>query len=73
MKLAKIIWENCKRNDGSYDLRKVARHTGCKIIEPMDMYLSLVEEIRPVTSRQLAALSVATALALYSSSGDKHE
>lgn len=66
MKLAKVIWENCWSADGSsYDLCKVARHTGCKVSESMEMYLSLVEAIRPIASRQAAAIAVATALALY--------
>jgi hypothetical protein len=71
MKLASVIWENCQRTDGSYALQAVARQTGCKITPDMDMYLSLIETIRPVTSRQIAALSIATALAIYRSSGDE--
>lgn len=65
MKLAQVVWENCRRDDGSYDLGKVARHTGCKVTPPMDMYLSLIQAIRPVASRQAAAIAVATAMALY--------
>lgn len=66
MKMAQVIWEQCKRKDGSYDLQKAIRHTGFKVTPSMDMYLSLVEGIRPVTSRQIGALSIATAVALYS-------
>jgi hypothetical protein len=73
MKMAKVIWEHCVRADGSYDLQAAARQTGCKITDQMDMYLSFVEEIRPVMSRQIAALAIATAMALYGSSGDKCE
>ena len=67
IRTATINWEGCQRADGSYSLQTAARMTGCKITEDMDAYLSLIEEIRPVTSRQIAALAVATALALYQS------
>jgi hypothetical protein len=65
MKMAQVIWEQCRRPDGSINLSKAARHTAMKITPQMDMYLSLVEAIKPVTSRQIAALSIATAAALY--------
>lgn len=65
MKLAQIIWENCRRLDGSIDLQKAARHSGCKITDSMDMYLALVEELNPIKSRQVAALAIANALAIY--------
>ena len=65
MKMVSVIWDNCRRPDGTYDLSKAARHTGCKITEPMDMFLSLVESIGPITSRQASAIAIATALALY--------
>lgn len=60
-----VLWDACKYRDGSYDLRKAAHMTGCKITEPMDNYLAFVENIRPVTSRQIGALAIATAMALY--------
>lgn len=67
MPKAPIIWENCIRGDGSYDLKVAARHTGCLITEKMDNYFDFVESIRPVTSRQIASLTIATAFALYES------
>ncbi len=67
-----VDWETCRRPDWSYDLRAAARHTGCKITEQMDRYLAFVEEIRPVTSRQIAALSIATAMALYPLEPQQH-
>lgn len=65
MNLAAVNWDGCRRRDGSYDLHAVARHTGCLITEEMDAYLALVSTIRPIQSRQAAAIAVATAMAIY--------
>ena len=65
-----INWDGCRRKDWSIDLRKAAHQTGCKITEDMDRYLAFAEEVRPVKSRQVAALAIATAMALYRSAGD---
>jgi len=63
--MTQIIWEQCRRQDGSLDLRKAARHTNLYVSEGMDSYLSLVEQLKPVTSRQIGALAIATAHALF--------
>ena len=70
IEIAKVNWEGVRRRDGSYDLGLVAQHTGCKITHEMNVYLALVERIKPIESRQAAAIAVATALALYSRGGD---
>lgn len=65
MNLVAVQWESCYRKDRSINLRLAATHTGCKVTEDAYQYLDFVEKIRPITSRQLAALAIATAFALY--------
>ena len=65
MNMAAVNWDSCYRADRSINLHLAARHTGCKVTDEHDRYLTFVEKIRPVTSRQIAALSIATAFALY--------
>lgn len=71
--MSPIIWENVRRADGSINLRLAAEHTGCYVGERAAAYLNFVEQIRPVTSRQIAALAVATAFALDAHSAAPHE
>lgn len=62
--MSPVIWDNCRRADGSINLELAARHTGCHVTDRVVDYLRFVENIRPVKSRQVAALSIATAFAL---------
>jgi hypothetical protein len=55
-------WENCRRPNGTIDLRKAAHWTGCRITEQGDAYLVMVERMARITSRQIAAVAIATAL-----------
>lgn len=63
-RIAKIVWGNCRRGNETIDLRLAARMTGCRLTEKGLGYLSLIEEIYPTRSRQVAAVAIANALAL---------
>jgi hypothetical protein len=64
--MSPIIWENCRRLDGSIDLEKAAQHTGCFFSNHALNYLVTVEKIKPILSRQVAALAIANALEMQS-------
>lgn len=57
-----IIWDNCRRANGTINLESAAKQTGCYFTEAAIRYLDAVENIRPVTSRQIAAVAIASAL-----------
>lgn len=64
--MVKIIWDNCRRADGTISLESAAKHTGCFISDEALAYLYAVEELHPITSRQAAAVAIGTALQLSS-------
>jgi hypothetical protein len=55
-------WEQCRRDNGTIDLRRAARQTGCRWTETSDAYLEAVERMARITSRQIAAVALATAM-----------
>jgi hypothetical protein len=55
-------WEQCRRPNGTIDLVRAAHQTGCRLTEPSDAYLVAVERMARITSRQIAAVAIATAL-----------
>lgn len=57
-----IIWDDCRRSDGSIALLKAASHTGCFFAPMAWHYLEMVERIMPISSRQAAAIAIANAL-----------
>lgn len=63
--MSPIIWDNCRYPNGNINLRLAARQTGMKVTEQMDSFLTLLEQVQPVQSRQLAALAILTAQGLY--------
>ena len=66
-----IIWDSCRRKNGTIDLQLAARHTGCRFTEKADAYLRCIEEVMPINSRQTAALAIVTALHISASFGGK--
>ena len=59
-------WEMCRRHNGTIDLRKAARWTGCRITQQADDYLAMIESMARITSRQIAAVALVTALEISS-------
>jgi hypothetical protein len=55
-------WEQCRRPNGTIDLCRAIHQTGCRITEPADAYLGMIERMARITSRQVAAVAIATAL-----------
>lgn len=66
--MSPILWDSCRRSDGSFNLEAAAKHTGCWFSNHALNYLCAVEKIRPITSRQVAALAIANALEISSKS-----
>lgn len=67
--MSPIIWENCRRSlDGTIDLEKAAKHTGCWLSNHALNYLCALEKIHPISSRQVAAIAIANALEMSSRS-----
>lgn len=60
--MSPILWESCRRQNGTLLLEKAANMTGCKITPLASEYLMMVERLAPITSRQVAAVAIATAL-----------
>lgn len=55
-------WERCRRDNGTIDLQKAAKSTGCYISEYAYNYLAMVERLARITSRQIASVALASAL-----------
>lgn len=65
-----ILWDRCRRGDGTISLALAARMTGCNITEQAHDYLVMVESIMLINSRQAAAVAIATALEISARSSD---
>lgn len=68
-----IQWEKCRQADGSINLEVAATHTGCFFTEGAIEYLRMVEKLKSVTSRQIAALAIASALEISAREPHSHE
>jgi len=64
-------WERHRRPDGSIDLYSAWQSLPGKAKTPnhVGRYLSLVEQLQPINSRQGAAIAIATAQALLGTRG----
>ncbi len=68
--MSRVLWDNCRRADRSINLSVAATMTGCKITTKAHHYLALVEKIMDITSRQAAAVAIATAIEMSSRTDD---
>ena len=64
-----MIWEEFRRADHSLELEPIADYLARQMrIDPLGdagrKYLRTIEAIRPIVSRQLAAVAIATAVEL---------
>lgn len=60
--MSPVNWDSCRRNNGTLNLERAARQTGCWLSDRALGYLGAVEAVRPIHSRQVAALAIANAL-----------
>lgn len=60
--MSPILWDNCRRNDGSINLCVAAKMTGCRVSTHALLYLLTIEKMYPINSRQAATVAIASAL-----------
>lgn len=64
--MSPILWDRCRRQNGSINLQQAARQTGAWFSDHALRYLDVLEELKPIESRQVAALAIANALEISS-------